>query len=223
MLKNWESNICVSLKIHQSMLTMWTVPHDQNMQADALPPLVLPLGVYVKFLLFICSLHVLKKSGVFGWGRPLWCSRRQWTKMDYINWLKNVKLPKGRSEAFAYKLKASKFVLLNGYIFLKPTEDPQVNPHPYLDVQIRKRLLLYYLKCIEVCVNTCMGKNLSNKILRMDYFWPTLKNDTMEYVKKCVACKNHAHISHQQVNYVTLSSLCSLSWNEGWLLLESCP
>ncbi|XP_074351922.1 uncharacterized protein LOC141691074 [Apium graveolens] len=47
------------------------------------------------------------------------------------------------------------------------------------------------------CGNHTGGRNLSCKILKMGYYWPTVKQDPIEYVKRCDACQRHAPIIHQ--------------------------
>ncbi|RDX66712.1 hypothetical protein CR513_54488, partial [Mucuna pruriens] len=39
---------------------------------------------------------------------------------------------------------------------------------------------------IGTCGTHIGGRALASKIARASYYWPTLKNDCMEYVKKCV-------------------------------------
>ncbi|XP_074290601.1 uncharacterized protein LOC141617317 [Silene latifolia] len=39
------------------------------------------------------------------------------------------------------------------------------------------------------CGNHTGGRSLSNKTLRQDYFWPTMRKDAIDYVKKCEKCQ----------------------------------
>lgn len=38
---------------------------------------------------------------------------------------------------------------------------------------------------------------MSLKVLRMGYYWPTVKQDAIDYVKKCDACQRNAPVIHQ--------------------------
>lgn len=55
------------------------------------------------------------------------------------------------------------------------------------------------------CGNHTNGRNLSMKILRMGYYWPTLKQDALEYVRKCDACQCHGPVIHHPSNYLYTS------------------
>ncbi|XP_016164417.1 uncharacterized protein LOC107606929 [Arachis ipaensis] len=46
-----------------------------------------------------------------------------------------------------------------------------------------------------ICGNHIGGRALSAKILRMGYYWPTMKRDCIAKVKKCDNCQKHAMIS----------------------------
>ncbi|XP_057252250.1 uncharacterized protein LOC130592103 [Beta vulgaris subsp. vulgaris] len=68
-----------------------------------------------------------------------------------------------------------------------------------------------YLRCLDgdecrqvlqemhdgCCGNHSGGRSLSNRTLRMGYYWPTLRRDAVEYAKKCDACQRHAAMSHK--------------------------
>ncbi|KAL0386823.1 UNVERIFIED_CONTAM: hypothetical protein Sradi_2564100 [Sesamum radiatum] len=40
------------------------------------------------------------------------------------------------------------------------------------------------------------GRALSSKALRQGYFWPTMRKDAMDLVRKCQKCQVHANITH---------------------------
>ena len=40
------------------------------------------------------------------------------------------------------------------------------------------------------------AKTLSKRILRAGYYWPTMKKDVAQYVKKCPKCQYHSKLSH---------------------------
>ncbi|XP_074306427.1 uncharacterized protein LOC141641672 [Silene latifolia] len=52
------------------------------------------------------------------------------------------------------------------------------------------------------CGNHTGGRSLSNKILRQGYFWPTMRKDAIDYVKKCEECQRHAPVSHQPAEHI---------------------
>lgn len=51
---------------------------------------------------------------------------------------------------------------------------------------VDKEEISYVLKEVheDICGTYCVGQSLAYKILRLGYFWSTLKKDAMEYPKK---------------------------------------
>jgi len=71
----------------------------------------------------------------------------------------------------------------------------------------RKGFSLPLLKCLDevskarmmqevherVCGNHIGRRSLAVKIVRAGFYWPTLREDCLEYVKKCDRCQKHAN------------------------------
>ena len=61
----------------------------------------------------------------------------------------------------------------------------------------------------EVYVGECeehqMKKKLYRCLLQMGYYWPTIRKDTTEFVKKCHNCQVQANLIHTHPK-----SLCSM-------------
>ncbi|XP_074336896.1 uncharacterized protein LOC141674068 [Apium graveolens] len=55
------------------------------------------------------------------------------------------------------------------------------------------------------CGNHTNGRNLSLKILRLGYYRPMLRQDTLDYTKKCDAYQRHAPIIHQPFENLNMS------------------
>ena len=78
-------------------------------------------------------------------------------------------------------------------------------------ILFRKSIAGSYLRCLDgderrqvlqemhdgSCGNHSGGRSLSNRTLRMEYYWPTFRHDASEYAKKCDACQRHAAMSHK--------------------------
>ncbi|XP_020207378.1 uncharacterized protein LOC109792381 [Cajanus cajan] len=47
-----------------------------------------------------------------------------------------------------------------------------------------------------ICGSHSGGRTLAAKVLRAGYYWPTLKGDCTEFVKKCVKCQKHGNLIH---------------------------
>ena len=47
-----------------------------------------------------------------------------------------------------------------------------------------------------ICGNHLRGRVLAYKILRQGYYWPTMQEDAVQYVKWCDAYQQHALVQH---------------------------
>nr|KYP53330.1 Retrovirus-related Pol polyprotein from transposon opus [Cajanus cajan] len=47
-----------------------------------------------------------------------------------------------------------------------------------------------------ICGSHSRARTLAAKLLRAGYYWPTLKGDCAEFVKKCVQCQKHGNLIH---------------------------
>lgn len=55
---------------------------------------------------------------------------------------------------------------------------------------------------------------METRVLRVGYYWPTLRADCPEYVKKCIQCQKHNNLIHQPVNefHILTSQLPFVMW-----------
>ena len=47
------------------------------------------------------------------------------------------------------------------------------------------------------------GKSLAYKVLWQEYYWPTMKKDVAEFVRRCEPCQKYANIQYQSVSQLT--------------------
>ncbi|KAJ9544420.1 hypothetical protein OSB04_024127 [Centaurea solstitialis] len=47
------------------------------------------------------------------------------------------------------------------------------------------------------CGNRAGGRSLANRISRQGYYWPTLREDAIRYVRHCDACQRHSGMTHR--------------------------
>nr|KYP33730.1 Transposon Ty3-I Gag-Pol polyprotein [Cajanus cajan] len=60
-----------------------------------------------------------------------------------------------------------------------------------------------------ICGSHSGGRTLAAKVLRAGYYWPTLKTDCTEYVKKCKQCQQHGNLIHASAEQLhTVSAPC---------------
>ena len=66
-----------------------------------------------------------------------------------------------------------------------------------------------------VCGNHSGGKALSHKCLRQGYYWPTMDQDTKEFVKKCLKCQQFARLikSHPEPLTSVMSTWPFAKWS----------
>ena len=58
----------------------------------------------------------------------------------------------------------------------------------------------------EICDNHLGGRALSYKILQQGYYWPTMQEDVIQYMKRCDSCQRHTSIQCQPAIELTLLS-----------------
>ena len=46
------------------------------------------------------------------------------------------------------------------------------------------------------CESHSSGRRLLEQLISMDYFWPTMENDDMEFVRCCEACQKLSNLIH---------------------------
>lgn len=103
--------------------------------------------------------------------------------------MKDGYLPSELDEARKIKKRATKFTLLN-------------------DVLYKRGFSLPYLKCVEedkaryileevnegICGDHLGPRSLISKITRTSYFWPTMRKEAKEFVKKCNKCQKYVNV-----------------------------
>jgi len=49
-----------------------------------------------------------------------------------------------------------------------------------------------------ICRYHSGARTMTNRILKADYFWPTMEADYETFVKKCIPCQKHGNLIHQK-------------------------
>ncbi|KAL2462231.1 Gypsy retrotransposon integrase-like protein 1 [Abeliophyllum distichum] len=111
--------------------------------------------------------------------------------MNYL--VKNI-LPEDPVEAKKMKVRATMFTMIDGQLYkwgftipylkcLRPTEAKEV----LFEIHAR------------ICSNHQGAATLAFKALRQGYYWPTMKKDARDLVKKCDACQRYGNLIHVPV------------------------
>ena len=118
----------------------------------------------------------------------------------YRNYLLQGIQPSNNNEARMLRMKASRFTIVNDVLFKKSATG-------VLQRCLNETEASSVLQDIHEgeCGNHTGARNLSLKVLRMGYYWPTLRQDAIEFVKKCDACQRHAPVTHQPSEFLHAS------------------
>jgi len=128
-------------------------------------------------------------------------ARARWTS-PILSYLKDGQLPPNPEEAKKIQKWATRFTVLNDELYKRGFSQP-------------------YLRCIEeeeakyvleevhrgICGDHSGPKSLVRKIMRAGYFWPSMQQDTTEFIKRCNRCQRYGNV--QQVlgeKMMTISS-----------------
>nr|XP_025684941.1 uncharacterized protein LOC112785716 [Arachis hypogaea] len=183
-------------------VTVQHVPRERNTRADLLSKLAsTKLGTGNRSLIQgitkepAVALHLTKIS-------PSW--------MDSItDFLQNGKLPVGEKEAKALRREAAKYMIIQDQLFKKGLSQPLLKCiHPdQTDYVLRE----VHEGC---CGHHIGGKALARKLIRAGYYWPSMMEDSKEFVKKCAKCQENANFQRALATELSLitSSRPFLQW-----------
>ncbi|KAL5835807.1 hypothetical protein ACOSQ3_015358 [Xanthoceras sorbifolium] len=108
------------------------------------------------------------------------------------DYLRDDAIPSDKIEARRIKIKAARFSIIEGQLYKRSYSGP-------------------YLKCIDPveaqqvlkdlhegqCGNHSAGRSLANRAITAGYYWPTMRSESHDLVKRCDPCQRFAHVSHQ--------------------------
>ncbi|XP_074333369.1 uncharacterized protein LOC141671113 [Apium graveolens] len=106
-----------------------------------------------------------------------------WIKV-YKDYLQLGVKPDNNNESRTFRMKASRFTNIDDELFKKYSMR-------LLQRCLRKHEADMVLRDAHEgeCKNHINGRNLSLKILRLGYYWSTLRQDPLDYTKRCDACQ----------------------------------
>ncbi|XP_027936375.1 uncharacterized protein LOC114191403 [Vigna unguiculata] len=185
-----------TLAAHFRSFKLIHVPREQNSRADLLSKLasfsrpgrqrsviretlVTPRVSEVESDVQVCALGVMatgqEQSG--SWMTP------------YIVYLADGHLPEDQAVAQVIKKNAARYTLIDGKLFRRSFSRPLLI---CVASEVGRRLITELHE--GTCGSHVGGRALSLRVLRAGYYWPTLKADCQEHVKKCSQCQVHADI-----------------------------
>uniref|UniRef100_A0A2N9J1F3 Uncharacterized protein n=1 Tax=Fagus sylvatica TaxID=28930 RepID=A0A2N9J1F3_FAGSY len=159
------------------------VPREQNTEADQLAKSASSSTVDDKIkTIQQSSLQTTKMNPIhteISWMTPI------------ISYLQRGTLPDNRHEARRLKVRASRFLMLQGTLY-------------------KRGFSLPYLRCLApdeanyvmreihegVCGDHSGARALQRKIVRAGYYWPSMKADAYQFVQRCDKCQRFANHLH---------------------------
>ncbi|RDY10102.1 Tf2-8, partial [Mucuna pruriens] len=109
-----------------------------------------------------------------------------------VEYFKGGKLPNDPVEASKIRKEAPRYTLIDGRLYRRGFSFPLLKCIDPEEVE-------YVIKEVHegVCGTHIGGRALAGKIARAGYYWPSLKTDCMNYVKRCDTCQRFAD-NHQR-------------------------
>ncbi|XP_072077791.1 uncharacterized protein [Arachis hypogaea] len=173
-------------------ITVQHVPRERNTRADLLSKLAstkpragnrsLIQGITKEPAV---AFHLTKMS-------PSWMD-------SIVDFLQNGKLPGDEKEAKLLRREAAKYTVIQDQLFKKGLSQPLLKClHPDQTDYVLKEVH-------EGCCGHHIGdKALARKLIRAGYYWPSMMEDSKEFVKKCVKCQENANFHRAPATELSL-------------------
>ena len=191
------------------------VPRAENSRADALAKLATALqedlssSTPVKYLaepsIDLCDVKVAQVESEPNWMDPIW---------DYII---DERLPDDPKEAAKVRTRSARFTNHKGSLYKRGFFTSILKCIAGKDIEY---VLREVHKCI--CGNHIGARALAGKVLRQGYYWPTIRKDATDLVKKCRICQEHAKISRLPSKPLTSIQALGPSNSGVWTYWDLC-
>jgi hypothetical protein len=114
-----------------------------------------------------------------------------WRK-EIINYLQNGALPSEKKSAIQLRMKAGRFVMVNGVLYKRGFTLPLLKC-------ISSEEGNYVLRQIHegVCGSHSGARVLAHKAVRAGFYWPNMSKDSTKIVRNCDKCQRFANITKQ--------------------------
>ncbi|XP_074342912.1 uncharacterized protein LOC141680637 [Apium graveolens] len=97
-------------------------------------------------------------------------------------------------------------------VYFKEIHKPSIDSEEVLEIESNHNWMTPFINYLEevlegICGDHMSAKVLAHKIIRQGYYWPTIHQDAMEFVKKCKECQLFSNVP--QISPVLPSSVLS--------------
>ena len=183
-------------------LTAWKlehIPKDRNERADALAAIASSLPV--KETIYLLIYYKPDSSILHDRVSQIQEAPSSW--MDpIILYITIGELPNDKSRAHKIQIQSSRFSIIDGQLYKRSLGGP------YLKC-LTTELSQYMLAELHegICGNHPEGRTLAHRARTKGYYWPTMKTDAANYVRKCDPCQQMSHILRSPVqDLISISS-----------------
>ena len=112
--------------------------------------------------------------------------------------MKDGVLPNGKEAARKLKVRATRFVLIKDVLYKRGFSRPYLRCLGMEEVD-------YVIKEVHegICGNHSGSRSLVHKLVRAEYYWPTMQKDAEAYVRACDKCQRFSIIIRQPTEELT--------------------
>ena len=97
-----------------------------------------------------------------------------------VKYINTGELPSERNKAHKIQIQSAMFSLVNGQLFKRSIDGP------YLKCLTTEQGQYVLVELHEViCGNHPSGRTLAHKAHTQGYYWPTIRSDAIDYMRKC--------------------------------------
>ncbi|XP_057723967.1 uncharacterized protein LOC130939916 [Arachis stenosperma] len=163
------------------------IAREQNTRADALSKLATTRKNMHESV--ISQLTLAEPS--FSNKRIYSISQEEDWRIAYEHYLQTGHIPSTIKDNKAFKRRASSFTLIGTTLYKRGFSQPLLRCLTTEEAKIAMD------EAHEgVCGNHIGGISLASKVARAGYYWPTMKSDCIQKVRKCESCQKHAPLIH---------------------------
>ena len=190
------------VKHRLSTLSAWKlehVPKESNERADALAAVAASLPI--KETIYLPIYYQPGSSILHTQVSQIEEAPPSW--MDPIQlYIATGELPNDRSRAHKIQIQSARFPLVDGHIYKRSLSGP------YLKCLTPEQGQYVLAELYEgICGNHPGGRTLAHQAHTQGYYWPTMKSDAADYVRKCDPCERMSPILKSPVqDLISISS-----------------
>ncbi|KAI0498099.1 hypothetical protein KFK09_021340 [Dendrobium nobile] len=108
-----------------------------------------------------------------------------------LSFLQDGVLPEEPMAATRLRRRVANFTIIGGELYKRAFTGPYLKCLPPSEAD-------YALREVHsgVCGEYLGGRALAHKIMRQGFYWPIMKQDALEFTRKCINCQLHSNLTH---------------------------